>query len=90
MRDKIRFAFPLWKLLRKLPKWVRLKLMNNSLNVINERVDDLPLLLTQLRQMGVSEQLDKHFSTHGNWQGLSLGSVAIVWLSYILSQGDHY
>ena len=63
--------------------------MNNSLNVINERVDDLPLLLAQLKQMGVSEQLDKHFPTHGNWQGLSLGWVAIVWLSYILSQADH-
>ncbi len=63
--------------------------MNNSLNVINERVDDLPLLLAQLKQMGVSEQLDKHFPTHGNWQGLPLGWVAIVWLSYILSQADH-
>ena len=63
--------------------------MNNSLNVINERVDDLPLLLAQLKQMRVSEQLDKHFPAHGNWQGLSLGWVAIVWLSYILSQADH-
>ena len=67
------FAFKIRQLLPKLLNWVRLKPMNNSLNVINERVDDLPLLLAQLKQMGVSEQLDKHFLTHGNWQGLSLG-----------------
>jgi len=39
--------------------------------------------------MGVQELLDEHFPTHGNWQGLSLGKVAIVWLSHILSQADH-
>ena len=33
--------------------------------------------------------LDKHFPTHGNWQGLSLGKVVVVWLSYILSEGNH-
>lgn len=54
-----------------------------------ERVDDIPLLLAQLKRMGVQELLDEHFPTHGNWQGLSLGQVAIVWLSHILSQADH-
>jgi transposase len=39
--------------------------------------------------MGVQELIDQHFPTHGNWQGLSLGQVAIVWLSHILSQADH-
>jgi transposase len=39
--------------------------------------------------MGVQELLDKSFPTHGNWQGLSLGNVATVWLTHILSQADH-
>jgi transposase len=26
---------------------------------------------------------------HGNWQGLSLGEVVVVWIAYILSEGDH-
>ncbi|HEY9829768.1 MAG TPA: IS1634 family transposase [Stenomitos sp.] len=39
--------------------------------------------------MGIQSLLDRHFPTHGNWQGLSLGWVAVVWLSYILSQADH-
>ena len=54
-----------------------------------ERVDDIPLLLAQMAKMEVARLLNKHFPTHGNWQGLSLGEVAVVWLAYILSEGDH-
>jgi transposase len=54
-----------------------------------ERVDDIPLLLAQMEKMEVAPLLDNHFPTHGNWQGLSLGQVAVVWLAYILSEGDH-
>lgn len=63
--------------------------MNEKLTVINERVDDIPLLLAQQERMGVQPLLDEHFPTHGNWQGLSLGGVAVVWLTHILSEGDH-
>ena len=54
-----------------------------------ERVDDIPLLLAQMEKMEVAPLLDHYFPTHGNWQGLSLGQVAVVWLAYILSEGDH-
>ena len=57
--------------------------------ISNERVDDIPLLLTQMQTLGLSELLDEHFETHGNWKGLSLGKVVSGWLSYIISQGDH-
>ncbi len=63
--------------------------MNKPTILKTERVDDIPLLLAQLERMGVQELLEQHFPTHGNWQGLSLGQVAIVWLSHILSQADH-
>ena len=46
-------------------------------------------LLAQLNRMGVQGLLDKHFPTHGNWQGLSLGWVASIWLGHILSRADH-
>lgn len=42
-----------------------------------------------MQKMDVAALLDKHFPTHGNWQGLSLGTVAVGWLAYILSEGDH-
>ena len=54
-----------------------------------ERSDDVPLLLAQMEKMEVAALLDKHFPTHGNWQGLSLGQIVVVWLAYILSEGDH-
>lgn len=55
-----------------------------------ERIDDIPLLLSFLYRMGVPALLDKHYPRHGNWKGeLSFGTVAGVWLAYILSTGNH-
>src|SRR5215471_8967489 len=58
-------------------------------NIRTERVDDIPLLLEQMQRMGLPALLDEHFPTHGNWQGLSVGWVSTIWLSSILSKGDH-
>jgi len=63
--------------------------MDEKLTIINERVDDIPVLLAQQERMGIQPLLDKYFPTHGNWQGISLGWVTVIWLAQILSQGDH-
>ena len=63
--------------------------MNEIPIIITERVDDIPLLLEQMQRMGLPTLLDTHFPTHGNWTGLSLGWVTTIWLSSILSRGDH-
>src|SRR5919197_1612747 len=63
--------------------------MAEKLALISERVDDIPLWLAQLERMGVQPLLDEHFPTHGNWVGLSLGWVSVLWLTHILSQADH-
>jgi transposase len=63
--------------------------MSISTPVTIERIDDVPLLLAQLDRMGLRELLDIHFPTHGNWLGLSLGWVVVLWLTHILSEGDH-
>ena len=63
--------------------------MNAIPTIITERVDDIPLLLEQMQRMGLPTLLDTHFPTHGNWTGLSLGWVSTIWLSSILSRGDH-
>jgi hypothetical protein len=39
--------------------------------------------------MNLPTLIDQPFPTHGNWQGLSLGWVSPIWLSSILSRGDH-
>ncbi|MFB2918515.1 MULTISPECIES: hypothetical protein [Aerosakkonema] len=39
--------------------------MSQTLNVTNERVDDIPLLTAFLKEMGVQSLLDRHFPTTG-------------------------
>lgn len=63
--------------------------MTEELTVTTERVDDVPVLLAQAKKMGLPELLDNHFPTHGNWEGASLGWTLAVWLTHILSAGDH-
>jgi transposase len=45
--------------------------------------------MAQLDRMQVSTMVDEYFPTHGNWQGLSLGTVVTVWLTFILSEANH-
>jgi transposase len=55
-----------------------------------ERVDDIPLLVANLRKMAVVEMLDTRFPAHGNWTGqLTFGEVVLVWLAFAISEGDH-
>ena len=54
-----------------------------------ERVDDIPLLVAQANKMGLPALLDEQYWPHGNWQGTSFGWTVTIWLTHILSQGDH-
>jgi transposase len=63
--------------------------MTEQLTVTTERVDDLPILLRQSDDMGIAELLDEYFKPHGNWEGMSLGWTTAIWLTHILSEGDH-
>jgi transposase len=63
--------------------------MTPAPSLIVERIDDLPLLLAQWERLGLRDLLDQHFPTHGHWRGLSLGWTATLWLTHLLSEGDH-
>jgi transposase len=63
--------------------------MNDIQHIITERVDDVPLLLEQMKRMELPTLIDQYFPAHGNWYGLSLGWVSTIWLSSIVSRGDH-
>ena len=63
--------------------------MTEKLGVTTERVDDIPVLVTHQVQMGVPLLLDEHYASHGNHRGLSLGWLAALWLTHILSEADH-
>lgn len=58
-------------------------------HILTERVDDIPLLLEQMQRMELPTLIDNPFPAHGHWKGLSLGWVSTIWLSSILSRGDH-
>jgi transposase len=53
-----------------------------------ERVDDVALLMGMMQAQGWPELLGGHLD-QANQRGLSLGWVAVVWLSYIIAVGDH-
>jgi len=63
--------------------------MKNKVTVITERIDDIVLLLNVMMQMGLPELLNQHLPRHWKQKGLDWGWVATIWLSYILSEGDH-
>lgn len=60
-----------------------------SYRMIFERVDNLPVVVETLKRMGVQIIIDACYTPHGNRQGLSVGWVALVFLTYILTEADH-
>lgn len=75
-----------------LAEQVQQQMGKSELTIITERVDDVALLLAQMIKMGLPEILGQHLPKLPKpWQreGLSWGWTAVIWLSYILSEGDH-
>ncbi len=65
------------------------RLRKKACKVRSERVDDVPLLIGIMMQIGYHAVIDKHIRAHGNQRALSWGWTAVIWLAYILSEGDH-
>ncbi len=63
--------------------------METEPEIKTERVDDFVLLIEQIKNMGLPEIIDQHIPRHWLNKGLSWGWVAAIWLSHIISQGDH-
>ena len=66
-----------------------LSLMTKNIDLIHERVDDIPLLIGVAQRLNLPAVLDRHLGNHGHHQGLSNGWLTTVWLAYILSEADH-
>jgi transposase len=60
-----------------------------ALQITQERIDDIPLLLAMMIEMGIPQAIDKQIQPHGLWQGISVGTAVTIWLSYILTEHDH-
>jgi len=61
----------------------------DKLQIITERVDDVPLLIAQMVRMGIPKIIDRHIPRHGNQRDLSWGWTTVIWMAYILTEGDH-
>ena len=61
----------------------------DDLVVITERVDDVAFLIGQMVKMGLPEVLDRHIPHHWRQRGISWGWTAVIWLAYIITEGDH-
>ena len=61
----------------------------STLVIITERVDDVAFLIDQMVKMGLPEILDRHIPRHWTQRGLSWGWTAVMWLAYIVTEGDH-
>jgi len=57
--------------------------------ITTERIDDFPLLLAVMLQLGLPDIFDHHIKRHGLHQGLSWGWVASIWLAHLLTKSNH-
>ena len=73
----------------KLGEKAQESLGKKELVIITEKVDDVVVLIAHMEQMGLREILDKHIPRHWKQRELSWGWTAVVWLAYILTEGDH-
>lgn len=60
-----------------------------TLQMTHQRIDDIPLLIAIILEMGIPQQIDSHIKPHGHWQGISVGTLVTIWLCYILTEHDH-
>jgi transposase len=57
----------------------------------SERIDDLPVLIYELKRMHVDATIDHVLGpAHGNWKGLSYGEVGLVFVAYTVMSCTHF
>ena len=61
----------------------------DEMTVTTERPDDVPFLIGAMMRMGMHEIIDRHVPRHPLQRDLSWGMTAVIWLAYVLSEGDH-
>src|SRR5260370_29636425 len=61
----------------------------NTVKVSSEQVNDVPLLVGILEDMGIRRHIDAHIKQHASWEGISAGTIIEIWLCYLLTEQDH-
>ena len=63
--------------------------MTETLEITTEQINDLPLLLGIVEELGIRRLIDAQIRPHGGWQGFSVGTVVSIWLCHLLMERDH-
>ena len=63
--------------------------MTPTLAIANEQINDLPLLMGILDDMGIAKTIDSIVKPHGHWRGVSVGTLTSLWLCHMLQEHDH-
>ena len=59
--------------------------------ITSERIDDVPLVMAWLAKMQVATLVDTQLpKPHGNRQGVSYGQLTVLYLTYLLTQCNHF
>ncbi|MEE8301595.1 MAG: DUF4277 domain-containing protein, partial [Candidatus Tectomicrobia bacterium] len=64
-------------------------LLLNPEPINTEQINNVPLLLGVIEQMGIRDLIDAHVTPHGAWQGASVGTVVSIWLCHLLAERNH-
>jgi hypothetical protein len=65
--------------------------MGQQQTTTSERIDELPVVIHCLKQMQVDVIIDRVLGpAHGNWEGLSRGELALVYVSYVVMNCTHF
>ena len=54
--------------------------------ITSEQINDMPLLVGIVEDIGIREMLDAEVIPHGAWQGIGVGTLIVIWLCYILTE----
>jgi transposase len=63
--------------------------MSENFTIKSEQINDLPLLLGLIEELGVRRVIDAQIRPHGNWEGIRVGTAVSVWLCHLLMERDH-
>ena len=63
--------------------------MEEPMQIQTEIIEDVVLLVEQIKQMGLPGILDEQIERHWKEKGLSWGWTISIWLVHVISQGDH-
>ena len=58
------------------------RFLESDVSVTTERVDDIPVLVSEMVRLSIPSLLDAQFQPHGNWQGTSFGWTTSLWLTH--------